>query len=275
MHKLKMGKYIGVYMPNHPRATKEGVVYEHVLVAEAKLGRYLKDGEVVHHIDEDKYNNSSENLMIFKTNSDHISFHSGNKDIKIDNDGVYIALNKFEEYIICPICNKNKMYNTSKKCRECMNSNRKELLNNIEIDREKIKEEVYNSSFVSVAKKYNVTDNAIKKWLKRHNMLYRKEIIKLVPYKEWMSENISKDTMDKILEYEKYLKTPKVKIDKRRKIIQVNKDTNEIVNTFDSIIDANLMFKKNKNNSNIREACRIRNSHEALGYLWYYEEDYI
>lgn len=274
MKKFKMGKYIGVYAPNHPRATKEGVVYEHVLVAEEKLGRYLKDEEVVHHIDENKYNNSSENLMVFKTNSDHSSFHKGNKNIKLDND-VYVTLNKKEKYIVCPICNKNKMYNTAKMCIKCTNKNRKELLNGIEIDRERIKEDVYYNSFVSVAEKYNSTDNAIRKWLKRHKLLYKKEIIKLIPYKEWMSENMSEDTINKISEYEKHLKTPKIKKDIKRKIVQLNKDTKEVINVFNSIVDANLMFKKNKNNSNIKEACRIRNSHEALGYLWYYEEDYI
>ena len=271
---MKMGKYLAKYVPNHPRATKEGCVYEHVLVAEESLGRYLKDGEIVHHIDENKYNNSSENLMVFKTNSDHISFHKGLKNIKLDED-VYISLNKIEEYIICPSCNKNKMHHTAKMCLKCANNNRKELLNNIKVDREKIKEEVYYNSFVSVAKKYNVTDNAIKKWLKRHDILYRKEIIKLIPYDEWISEKISENTMNKISEYEKYLKTPKVKKDNRRKIVQLNKDTNEVINIFDSIIDANIMFNKNKNNSNIKEACRIRNSHEALGYLWYYNEDFI
>ena len=103
MNKFKMGKYIGAYLPSHPRATKEGVAYEHVLVAEEKLGRYLNDGEVVHHIDKNKYNNSVENLIVFKTNSDHASFHSGNKDLFLEGD-VYITLNKLEEYIICPNC---------------------------------------------------------------------------------------------------------------------------------------------------------------------------
>lgn len=208
MNKFKMGKYIGVYLPSHPRATKEGVIYEHMLVAEEKIGRYLKDGEVVHHIDENKYNNSSENLIVFKTNSDHISFHKGNKNIKLDGD-VYIATNKKEEYIICPICNKNKMYNSANMCKLCFNKNRKELLNGIEIDIEELKKDVYYNSFLSICKKYNSTDNGIRKWMKRHNLIHKKEIIKLIPFEEWMCQNFSEETKSKITEYNNIKKATK------------------------------------------------------------------
>ena len=37
-----MGKYLCEFEPSNPRATKEGYVYTHVLVAEKKLSRYLK-----------------------------------------------------------------------------------------------------------------------------------------------------------------------------------------------------------------------------------------
>lgn len=194
--KIKNNGYYYVHLPSHPRAIGRPYIAEHVLIMESYIGRYLKDGEVVHHIDENKHNNLSENLMVFKTNSDHISFHKGNKNIKLDND-VYVTLNKKEEYIICPICNKNKMYNDAKMCIKCFNKSRKELLNGFKIDREKIKEEVYYNSFVSVGKKYNTTDNAIKKWLKRHDIIYKKEIIKLIPYGEWVSETMSEDTIKK------------------------------------------------------------------------------
>jgi hypothetical protein len=41
---------------------------------ENKLGRPLKKGEIVHHIDENKSNNSPENLMVM-TQSQHIEMH--------------------------------------------------------------------------------------------------------------------------------------------------------------------------------------------------------
>ncbi len=38
-----------VRAPGHPRATSGPYVFEHILVAEDLLGRYLRDGETVHH----------------------------------------------------------------------------------------------------------------------------------------------------------------------------------------------------------------------------------
>ena len=45
------------------------------MVAELKLGRYLKKGEVVHHIDLDKSNNSFDNLVVL-SNADHLRVHN-------------------------------------------------------------------------------------------------------------------------------------------------------------------------------------------------------
>lgn len=67
--------YIEVYCPNHPNANVRKCVYEHQLVMEAHIGRYLKRGEVVHHIDGCKSNNDISNLMLL-TNSEHTKLHS-------------------------------------------------------------------------------------------------------------------------------------------------------------------------------------------------------
>ena len=71
------GQYLAVMMPSHHLACKDGYVYIHRLKAEEKLGRQLKPGECVHHIDENKLNNELDNLMIFKTKADHTAFHHG------------------------------------------------------------------------------------------------------------------------------------------------------------------------------------------------------
>jgi hypothetical protein len=60
----------------------EGVTYAktygrhtHRVVAEQMLGRSLLKGEVVHHIDGDKRNNTPENLMVFPSQSEHVKWH--------------------------------------------------------------------------------------------------------------------------------------------------------------------------------------------------------
>lgn len=60
-----VGQYKAIYMPTHPRRLQNNCVYEYILIAEAKLGRSLKDGEIVHHRDKNKMNNSPDNLIVF------------------------------------------------------------------------------------------------------------------------------------------------------------------------------------------------------------------
>ena len=48
---------------------------EHRVVAEQMLGRKLRPGEVVHHIDGNRQNNTPSNLMVFKNSSEHLKYH--------------------------------------------------------------------------------------------------------------------------------------------------------------------------------------------------------
>lgn len=49
--------------------------HTHRIVAEQMLGRTLKPGEVVHHIDGNKRNNNPNNLMAFATQALHAKWH--------------------------------------------------------------------------------------------------------------------------------------------------------------------------------------------------------
>ncbi|NOZ35667.1 MAG: hypothetical protein GXO80_10265 [Chlorobi bacterium] len=48
---------------------------EHRKVVEKKLGRKLKKGEVVHHKDRNKKNNSADNLWVFRNQEEHDRTH--------------------------------------------------------------------------------------------------------------------------------------------------------------------------------------------------------
>lgn len=67
--------YVSFYQPNHPFANHDGYVYEHRIMMEKLLNRYLEPKEVVHHINGIRYDNRIENLRLFFNQSEHIKFH--------------------------------------------------------------------------------------------------------------------------------------------------------------------------------------------------------
>lgn len=61
------GGYILVKTPNHPRATGNNYVLEHIVVMEEQLGRSLVPGENVHHKNGNRADNRPENLELWNT----------------------------------------------------------------------------------------------------------------------------------------------------------------------------------------------------------------
>jgi hypothetical protein len=78
--------YVYVQSINHPRANNSGkYVFEHILVMEKKLGRFLSSNELVHHKNEIKTDNRIENLMVM-TNSEHMTHHHNERRRKNGNN---------------------------------------------------------------------------------------------------------------------------------------------------------------------------------------------
>lgn len=83
---LKEG-YVLIKQYNHPFRNCQDYVFEHRLVMEKHLGRYLTPEEIVHHNGlkypmgsyEDKGDNRFENLRLFANGGEHTTFHEQRK----------------------------------------------------------------------------------------------------------------------------------------------------------------------------------------------------
>ena len=185
-----MGEYLCEFAPNHPRATKEGYVRTHILVAEKKLGRYLQSEECVHHIDEDKYNNHPDNLMIFKTIADHSAFHKGVEAV-CDNDVWYCPDKRIYHKEMCPICGTNYKDAKANMCIDCRGKLNKTLIKNTKNkrpSREVLKDKIRMQNFTQIGKEYGVSDNTIRKWCKFYGLPSHSHIIHSLSDDEWDNE---------------------------------------------------------------------------------------
>jgi len=86
-HSLASNGYVLVRVGmGHHLADVRGYAYEHRLVAERKLGRRLRRGEQVHHIDGDKTNNAASNLLVCSHAEHHVHHRSGSRRLRMPGE---------------------------------------------------------------------------------------------------------------------------------------------------------------------------------------------
>jgi hypothetical protein len=141
-------KYFGDY--EHP-LNSCGHVYLHRHKMSIKLKRWLRPEEIVHHKDGNKLNNKLNNLQIL-TRSEHSKEH--NPRGKKEKYCAHAPCSK----LFYPWKDKNKY--CSQECRGL--DNRKVIRPPLSI----LLKELKSSNFCAMGRKYKVSDNAIRRWVK-------------------------------------------------------------------------------------------------------------
>ena len=67
--------YVLAMSKGHPRANRDGYVWEHIRVVERALGKYLPSTAIVHHMDGNPSNNAPKNLVVCPDQAYHKLLH--------------------------------------------------------------------------------------------------------------------------------------------------------------------------------------------------------
>ena len=114
--------YLVTYRPDHPNA-KNGCVSDHLLIAEAALGRQLPRGVEVHHVDENEHNNARTNLVICQDAAYHKLLHVRARTVRAGGDPntqkVCCDCRESKAFSDFNVMTSNKSTGRQSACREC------------------------------------------------------------------------------------------------------------------------------------------------------------
>lgn len=161
--------YRVIHMPNHPKAMKNdnwaGYVYEHIVIAEERLGRSINGNEEVHHLDQNRENNLPSNLIVLEK-PQHQRLHSW-----LDKNFIIPKPNSLLEKVgllkYCPECGEQIANSTSYCSDKCYKISRS---SKIMPSKEQLEKEVKELPMTKLGEKYGVSSNSIKKWCQKLNI---------------------------------------------------------------------------------------------------------
>lgn len=196
--KIVTNGYVQVYIGDDiSKADITDYKYEHIVTAEKMLGRQLKEGEEVHHLDLNRSNNSPDNLLVLNGPM-HSKLHTWlDKNVIIPKPGY--AERKELGCIRCVSCDNPIEYGKKYCSKECSNKERSKVFsdtgcavcnNPIEIgrkycsqecsstgpqfehkyvhpDKETLKKLLWSKPTTKVAEELGVSDKAIEKIAKK------------------------------------------------------------------------------------------------------------
>ena len=207
----------------------------------------------------------TQDLLLTKINSDEIAkkYNISGRMIRAINTGECWKRDNIEYPIresllsqknnifYCKNCNKELYSRTiTGLCSKCFQETQKRIDKPTPLNLAKLIKE---NGFDKTGRLYNVSGTTIKKWCKQYQIPYKKEeIIK------WYNQQTG------IIE----VKIIKEKIQQNKPVYQINKDTNEIVATFNSTNEAGRFLGK-RNGNHIAEVCNGIHK-TAYGFKWRY-----
>lgn len=150
--------YRVIHLPSHPRAmTSEawnGYIYEHIVEAEKSIGRSLRESEVVHHLDENRADNTHQNLLVLER-SQHAKLHAW-------------MLGNQKRPKPCPGCGAT-VYGRATQCLPCYRAKRSKQ--SPCPTKEELATALDNMSMEAIGRKYKVSGVAVKKWAKKYGLV--------------------------------------------------------------------------------------------------------
>lgn len=166
----ELNGYWAIYVPDHPGSYTsdnwDGYIYEHRYIMEKSLDRLLTKDEVVHHLDCDKLNNKIENLIVLANRGSHLRLHHWiDAGAPLHED--YIKKNVRNWGMDKPLCKNCQTPCDEHDYQYC--SPECASISSRKTDRPpegKLLKLLQNNSFTGVGRIFDVSDNAIRKWVK-------------------------------------------------------------------------------------------------------------